>query len=298
MVSSLARSHAVVPFSTKQRPIEIIVFSYSTDHHHPSITTPARTPTTIPFIPTPTPPFEVPAPDFGGAAVLLAPDGEEVGLTALDVGAAELLEEEEAAAVVLVIMVVDTAAADEDVSVTMLVVPVVESSLVAERICVGTAEEGDSVLLGCCVSAGSTDEDMVSAGKELACVAAEDALAREAEAEFRGMMGMGRCVVMSFAVELPAEAAFVASEAIDVPICATVVPSWEIALSAVESGAVAEPATLDATTASCDAADEAAETIEFASFVALEATDAGVGATMLTGAMVTGPVGIDALAGS
>jgi len=235
-----------------------------------------------------------------GDADGLPPDDD----AALDVDAATEVE--------AVVVMVDGAAEDTDVaSVEVVVRAVVERTLVAVVISVGTEEERE-------LTARVDADEMADVRAELVAAKAEDALAIETEAEIRGMMGMGTCVAMEaivVAMELAAEDALameteaeisgmmgigtcVAMESIVVAMELAPAAALEAAVSMLEACVkAAEPATLDATMASCEAAEEAADAIDAASVAALEAM-AGVGGMMLTGAMVKGPVGIEALAGS
>jgi len=250
-----------------------------------------------------------------GDADGLPPDDD----AALDVDAATEVE--------AVVVMVDGAAEDTDAaSVEVVVRAVVERTLVAVVISVGTEEERE-------LTARVDADEMADVRAELVAAKAEDALAMETEAEIRGMMGMGTCVAMEaivVAMELAAEDALAmeteaeirgmmgmgtcvamesivvamelapaaALEATEVAIDAAVLAALEAGVSMLEACVkAAEPATLDATMASCEAAEEAADAIDAGSVAALEAM-AGVGGMMLTGAMVKGPVGIEALAGS
>lgn len=186
---------------------------------------------------------------------------------------------------------VDGAAPDVLVRVLAGVVTVVAVSVevgdpVAEMIIVGTEEsEGFAVP----AEAESTVE-RPSLAVETATEAAESALWTEAERALRGTTGTGMCTVTEGALEAPdatTEAATLAADATFEAAVAASEIAFEATVAAGVSAMAAEPATLLEASASWEAAPVAAE----------EAT-AGVGAMTLTGAMVTGPVGMDALAGS
>lgn len=130
---------------------------------------------------------------------------------------------------------------------------------------------------------------------EMTFAAAEEVLWTEAETEMRGMRGMGMCVGMPLIVVRAEVATDAAEGALEIAIVA-MEAALDTPVSKMEAGFVAEPATLAATTASWDAAELACEATEAASDAA-EETAVGVGATMLMGAIVTEPIGIDAVAG-
>lgn len=181
---------------------------------------------------------------------------------------------------------------------TMLTVPVPVGDPVAEIIIVGTDDrlESDGFVAPTAAEADSEAEtalaeigvDTPSLAVETAIEAADSALATEAERALRGMTGMGMCAVTEAEV----------AEAISDPVTdAAEATAFVASVVWGTSVPVAEPATLLATRASCEAAAWALEAMDAASDPAVDAI-AGVWATMLTGAIVTGPVGMEALAGS
>ncbi len=235
-----------------------------------TISTTAANPAT-----TPIPPLTFPAPLCVGAAVLLDPlgavpdvpvlGGAELPLEAPEVvvgaaaevvvGAAEVAVETEVL-VTSVAGVVTVAVLLVTVAVLLVTVPVAvviaEPTLVAANATTEAAE--------------AEDMEIADAATEVALEGTDARLWTDAEREASGTTGTGIFVMTCPIVEVVMAGASVMT-------------------------AEPVPATLDATTASSDAADAAFSD-------AALAADAGVGATTTAGAMVTVPVGIEAVAGS
>lgn len=226
--------------------------------------------------------------------------------------AAELVvaaADEELASVVSVEDAVDAAVTVEE-AVSMVTL---ESTSLAEVICVATDESALDAKAILDEMAPCADV-IASVGAEIAeeprAAAAKDADWRDADAELSGPIGTGRSVGRSLIVvasEDSAEGTFEASDAIveaafdaaDATSDAAFDAAEATVLMADSTAEVTEPATLEATVASWDAADWSCDWIEAAS-VAAEETIAGVlmvGTMTLTGAMEIGSVGMEAVAG-
>lgn len=246
MVSSRARSHAFNP------SIHIIIKKHSRSLTPPFLPfqAPSQTTTTATAAnpaATPTPLLQtlsnLPAPDFGGAAVLLELGGGG-GALELELGAAEEEEAEVVGAAELVVVIIVVCVA---VPVVVVAVSVAEGIVVSLMMAVPTdvfeiSEEiacraEEIALVAVAESAlESGFSDAAETAVEAPFATAEETLWMEAEIERRGTMGMGRWVGMLsivVATELATEAMFDAAEA-----------------GAEAATVVAEPATLDATIAS------------------------------------------------
>ena len=228
-----------------------------------TISTTAANPAT-----TPIPPFTFPALLCVGAAVLLDPLGAVPDVPVL--GGAELpLEAPEV--VVAAAAEVVVAAAEVAVEIDVLVTSV--AGVVTVAVLLVTVAVADDIAEPACVAASATteaaeaeDREIADAATEVALEATDARLWTDEEREDSGATGTG-----IFVMTCPIDEVVMAG--------ASVMTAEPV------------PATLDATTASSEAAD--------AAFIdATLAADAGVGAATTAGAMVTVPVGIEAVAGS
>ena len=219
---------------------------------------------------TPIPPLTFPAPLCVGAAVLLDPLGAVPDVPVL--GGAELpLEEAPEDVVAAAADEVVVAAAEDAVETDVLVTSV--AGVVTVAVLLVTVAVGVVIAELTCVAASATTEaaeaedlESADAATEVALEATDARLWTDEEREDSGATGTG-----TFVMTCPIDEVVMAG--------ASVMTAEPV------------PATLDATTASSEAAD--AEFID-----AALAADAGVGAATTAGAMVTIPVGIEAVAGS
>ena len=210
----------------------------------------------------------VPAPLCVGAAVLLdplgaVPDVPELGGAELPLEAPRVV----VAAAAEVVVAAAEVAVETDVLVTSVAgVVTVAVLLVTVLVAVVIAEPILLVASATTEAAETEDMEMAEAATEVALEATDSRLWTDEEREASGATGTGTFVMTCPIVEVVMAGASVMT-------------------------AEPVPATLDATTASSEAAD--------AAFIdAALAADAGVGATTTAGAIVTVPVGIEAVAGS
>ena len=229
-----------------------------------TISTTAANPAT-----TPIPPLTFPAPLCVGAAVLLDPLGAIPDVPVL--GGAELPLEAPEDVVAAAADEVVVAAAEDAVETDVLVTSVADVVTVA--VLLVTVAVGVVVAELTCVAASATTEaaeaedmEIADAATEVALEATDARLWTDEEREDSGATGTG-----TFVMTCPIDEVVMAG--------ASVMTAEPV------------PATLDAMIASSEAAD--AEFID-----AALAADAGVGAATTAGAIVTVPVGIEAVAGS
>lgn len=220
---------------------------------------------------TPIPPLTFPALLCVGAAVLLdplaaVPDVLVLGETELPLEAPEVVVA--AAAEEVVVAAAAELAVEADVLVTSVagVVVTVAVSLVTVLVAFVIAEPTLVLARASTEATEAEDLEMAEAATEVALEATDARLWTDEEREASGATGTGMFVMTC-------------------PIVEVVMAGFSVMT------AEPVPATLDATTASSEAAD--------AAFIdAALAADAGVGAATTAGAIVTVPVGIEAVAGS